>query len=134
MKILGQTFVILFLAVVLVSPVLASAQIYRLEPLVVCGYKDMPAQDQQCKFPHLILFVKNLIKDLVLIAFPLTAVTFAWAGFLILTSGGDKGKLEKGRGMLIKVGIGFAWIVGAYILVTFIINTFVKSGSIVNLL
>jgi hypothetical protein len=109
-------------------PLFASAAV-GWQSLIVCGATNHP-----CKFVDLITLVKNFINDLVILALPAAAIAFAWAGFLILTSGGDQGKLKTGKGILIKVAIGFAWIIGAYVLVTFIMNTFVDVSNATNLL
>lgn len=112
----------------LATPLVAGAVGW--EPLVVCG--DSVAT--MCKWDDLIIFARNFINDLVILALPVAAIAFAWAGFMILTSGGDEGKMKTGRGVLIKVAIGFAWIVGAYVIVQFIIKTFVDARYFTNLL
>jgi len=112
----------------LTVPVLVSAVGWQ--PLVVCG--DTVAT--MCNWDSLILFARNVINDLIILALPVAAIAFAWAGFQILTSGGDEGKMKKGKDVLFKVAIGFAWIVGAYVLVQFIIKTFVDARYFTNLL
>lgn len=134
MKYLSLLLILLILAPTLL-PVSVSAQqnanssgIWK--DLIVCdGTTAKP-----CNFSSLIEFVQNLINDLIVISIPIVAIAFAWAGFLILTSGGDPGKLKTGKGIMIKVGIGFAWIIGAYVVVSFIIKTFVDPKGVTQLL
>lgn len=113
-------------------PFLANAQSSSsgiLAPLVVCGY-----DNHSCQFQDLIVFVNNFIHDLIILAIPFATIAFAWAGFLILTSAGDTSKMKRGRGVLIKVAIGFIIILAAYTVVSFITKTFVKLPSQFNLL
>ncbi len=109
-------------------PSLAFAQIPTgWKDLIVCSGSD-------CNFNSVILFINNLINDLILISFPVAAVAFAWAGFTILTSGGSEEKKNRGKSILIKVAIGYAIIIGAYVVVTFITKTFLNADYYVNLL
>lgn len=128
MKFITKTKIFSALALIFAIPSLANAAV-GWQPLVVCGYDNNP-----CKWTHIILFANNFINDLILLALPVAAIAFAWAGFLILTSGGDESKMKTGKSVLIKVAIGFAWIIGAFVLISFIMKTFVTLPSAFNLL
>ncbi len=137
MKKLNVKIVLLVLAFVFViTPFISNAQTvnqpstgFGWKNLIVCGEASHP-----CHFEDLITLVQNLINDLVLLSFPIAGIAFAYAGFLILTSAGDMGKVKKGREIFIKVGIGFAIIIGAFTVVSFIVNTFVSDAGIINII
>ncbi len=87
-----------------------------------------------CHFKDLIEFVNIALDFIIKLAVVIAPISFAWAGFLILTSGGDPGKLKQGKEILVKVGIGFAIILAAYLVISFIMNTFVLDGTFIQLL
>lgn len=92
------------------------------KPLIVC---DGPS----CQFSDLILLVNNLIHDLVLISTLLAVIVFVWAGFLLLTSGGNKSTYDKAKGMLWKVLIGYLWILAAWLIVYTITSVLLKDAG-----
>ena len=51
----------------------------------------------------------------------IAALVFAYAGFLILTAGGNESKMEKGRGMFMPVVWGFVWMLSAWLIVKLIL-------------
>ncbi|MFZ3020330.1 MAG: pilin [Minisyncoccia bacterium] len=129
-------FLILTLALIAL-PFFASAQVSDpansgsrfWKPLIICGEINNP-----CNFGKLVELTNNIITDLVVISFPLAALSFAWAGFLILTSAGNMAKVSQGKAILLKVGTGFVIILSAFLVVSFIISTFVNQNSIINII
>lgn len=89
--------------------------------LIVCGGPD-------CTFGHLITLVQNLITDLIILSTFLATIAFAYAGFLLLTSGVSPGKKDEAKKVFIKVLIGYLWILGAWILVYTIAKVLLKPG------
>ncbi|HEY9586250.1 MAG TPA: pilin [Candidatus Paceibacterota bacterium] len=100
------------------------------EGLIPCGFEGKP----KCDFNQLMILANNIITFLVTLSFPVAAVAFAYAGFLIMTAGGDTGKVERGKEIFKNVGIGFIIILAAFLVVSVIMKTFVKSSEFVNLL
>ena len=78
--------------------------------LIVCEGPD-------CDFAHLMKLVNNLIEMLIYISTFLATVVFAYAGFILLTSGGNESAKTKAKEMLGKVIIGYLCILGAWLLV-----------------
>lgn len=103
-----------------------------------CGYdknKNGTIEEKElCHYSNLVEFANTAIDFIIKLALVVAPISFAWAGFIILTSGGDEGKLKKGKEILIKVGIGFAVILASYLFISFIMNTFVKPNAIVPIL
>ncbi|MFZ2484740.1 MAG: hypothetical protein WAX80_00515 [Minisyncoccia bacterium] len=96
------------------------AQVWQ--PLVGPGVCSGP----DCTFGSLIILLKNLITDLVIISTLLAAMAFAYAGIVLLTSGGSEAKKETAKGILWKVLIGYLWILFAWIIVYTITSTLLK--------
>ncbi|MDO8505187.1 MAG: pilin [bacterium] len=92
--------------------------------LIVCGR----TVSEPCTFAHLILLTKNLINALVLISTFLATAAFAYAGFILLTSGGSEGQRDKAKEIFRKVLIGYLWILAAWLLVYTITSVLLNSG------
>ncbi len=103
-----------------------------------CGYDNnkngVIEETELCHYSNLIEFANTAIDFIIKLALVVTPISFAYAGFIILTSGGDEGKLKKGKEILIKVGIGFAVILASYLFISFIMNTFVDPEAVVQIL
>jgi putative copper export protein len=91
------------------------------QPLIVCSGPD-------CTFASLILLVKNLITDLIILSTFLAVVAFAYAGFLLMTSGGSESGKDKAKKIFTKVLIGYVWILGAWVIVYTISTVLLKPG------
>lgn len=89
--------------------------------LIVC---DGP----NCTFADLITLVQNLINFLIIISTFLATAAFAYAGILLLTSGGNESALKKAKDIFWKVLIGYLWILGAWLLVYTITSVLLKDG------
>ena len=70
-----------------------------------------------CTFDHFVQLGQNLINFLIVLSIPLTAIAFAWAGFLMVTSAGSEEKIKQGKAIFGKVLVGFIFILGAWLIV-----------------
>lgn len=70
-----------------------------------------------CDFNSLIILAQNLITNLILLSTLLAVAAFAYAGFILLTSGGSEDKKNDAKKVFTKVLIGYLWILGAWLLV-----------------
>ena len=93
--------------------------------LVVCG---TAKYNHDCSFADLITVAQHLIQDLVILSTLLATAVFAYAGFKLLTSGGDPGALKEAKGILFKVIIGYLWILSAWLIVYTITTALLKDG------
>ena len=91
--------------------------------LIVCDGVTDP-----CGFDDLIDLVKALITDLVLLSTLLAVAAFCYAGFLLLTSGGNESAKEKAKTTLFKVVKGYLWILAAWLVVYTITSVLLKDG------
>ncbi|MSR87563.1 MAG: hypothetical protein EXS69_00075 [Candidatus Zambryskibacteria bacterium] len=92
-----------------------------MDPLIVCNGPD-------CDFAKLIELAKVLINDMVVLSTLLAAMVFAYAGFLLLTSGGNEGDKTKAKDMFFKVLKGYLWILAAWLVVYTITSTLLDEG------
>ncbi len=82
-----------------------------------------------CGWDELIAAIDRLIDFGMLIAAPLAAIAFVWAGVLYLTAAGNEGQIKKAHGIFKSVLIGFILVLSAWLIVKLILNTFAPSIS-----
>jgi len=64
------------------------------------------------------------------ISIPIAVIGFIYAGFLIMTAGADTGKVSKGKELLLKIAIGFFFVLAAWLIVNLITSTlFIGEGN-----
>lgn len=91
--------------------------------LIVCNGTTVP-----CTFDKLVLLANTLISDLVIISTLLATAVFIFAGFKLLTSGGNPSAMSDAKKMFMKVLIGYLWILAAWLVVYTITNTLLKGN------
>jgi len=91
------------------------------ETLIVCD-------GTNCEFSDLIVLAQNLITDLIVISTFLATAAFAYAGFILLTSGGNESAKTRAKEIFRKVLIGYLWILGAWLLIYTITSVLLRSG------
>ena len=91
--------------------------------LIVCESVSAPGP---CTLNSLILLAQNLITDLIILSTFLATAAFAYAGIILLTSGGSEAKKDQAKTIFTKVLIGYLWILGAWLLVYTITTVLLK--------
>ena len=81
------------------------------------GWQNLIVCTNDCNFGHLIALVQALIHDLIFLSTIFATAAFAFAGFKLLTSGGNEKTAEEAKGIFKKVGWGYLWILVAWLLV-----------------
>ena len=89
--------------------------------LIVC---DGP----NCKFSDLIVLTQNLIHNLIVLSTFLAVAAFAYAGIILLTSGGSESAKTKAKDIFLKVLKGYLWILAAWLLVYTITSVLLEPG------
>ena len=87
---------------------------------------------QGCGFADAVLMINNIIDYLIMIAMPLAAVAFAYAGWLHLTAGEDTGKVDKARRIFLDVGVGVLIVLSGWLVFSLIATTFLNSNYVNN--
>lgn len=86
--------------------------------LIVCGDKEVNGVVQnQCGWADLVQLAIHIINFCMYLVVPLAALSFAYAGFLILSAGGDSGKVKKGKDIFTKVAIGIFWVIAGWLVI-----------------
>lgn len=95
--------------------------------LIACNGAD------DCDFAALVATIDRVIKFLIFyVAFPIVAIVVAWAGWLLLTSGGNPGARDKAKGMIGKVVGGLIIALLAWAIVKLILITLGYSGPLLQ--
>jgi hypothetical protein len=89
-----------------------------------CGYNlGGDGNGRICGFNDLIGLIQEVIEYIFILTVPITAIVFAYAGFLYITSGEKPKKREDAKNAMIKVVIGIAVVMSAWLVVTLIVTT-----------
>jgi hypothetical protein len=111
--------------------------------LVICGkdlnhdgqVKDVKSSQgavtskEECHFIDLIDALYKIIHYLILIAGSLAAISFAYAGYLYLTAGGDEHNIHHAHEIFWKVAVGFVIMLGAWLFVRTIEKTLIVEDN-----
>src|SRR3989344_7120459 len=84
----------------IVIPVLLLIFIFAPVGVMAAEGAFIPCDGPNCGFPELMQLVQNILNWIVMISFPATIITFSYAGFIMLTSGGNSSKKDQAKEML----------------------------------
>ncbi|MFA6523913.1 MAG: fibronectin type III domain-containing protein [Candidatus Paceibacterota bacterium] len=88
--------------------------------LIPCGTTANPTA---CGFNDLMKLINNVVNFILFdMVVPIAAIMFAYAGILLIFSGGDTSKRSKAKSIFINVAIGFIIAIAAWLIVEFILN------------
>lgn len=119
MKNIKKISFVFFSLILILSPLLIFAQD---KPLVPCT--------NDCDFDKLLELVNKVLHYVVIgLAVPIMAIMFCYAGFLMLTSGGEASQKTKAKKIFGSVAIGFIIAAAAFIIVKFILNLLGYNGA-----
>jgi hypothetical protein len=120
-KTIKKIFIHSFIFTILSLPMISYA-----EGLVPCDGLD-------CNYDHFIELIIGIIKFSIQLGIAFSAIIFAWAGWLYMTSGGDSAKIKQAHGLFVKVLWGFLFALGAFLIVELIANSLGLKAGIVNI-
>jgi len=83
----------------------------------------LPNCGANCDFNHLMELANNIMRFIIMIAIPLAAIAFSWAGFLYITAAGNESQIHHAHDIFIKVATGFFFILAAWLIVYLITST-----------
>lgn len=90
--------------------------------LIACG---ADPSNYDCDFNALIDTINKFVNFLIIfVAFPVVAIVIAWAGVLLITSGGSSSKKEHAKSMITHVVIGLAVALLAWAIVKIVLVVF----------
>ncbi len=109
----------ILIAACLILPQSASAQF----GLLACG-------GVECQACHLVDTANNVIRFLISILASIGVLLFVFGGFLFLTARGDTSQVDKAKGILIDVVIGFVIVLAAWLIVDTVMKNLLPSGQV----
>lgn len=87
-----------------------------------------------CNLSDLINTVNSAINFLVIISASIAAIMFITAGFLYMTAGGDTGKVGQAHKIFQATAIGFAIVVGGWLIIKMVISGLSIDDNFQNIL
>ena len=95
------------------------------------GYDDVSRQvSNPCGFNDLLTMVNKVINFILFVMFiPIAAILFAYAGFMLITSGGEVGKKKKALSVFWNVGLGLVIAVASWLIISTILSIVGFDGS-----
>lgn len=127
-KIYFKKFIV-FVAIIsiYILPIISFAVLGVDERIVTCGAVD--GSQPECNFVELLRTANNIITFLIkFIATPLAAIIFAYAGFLLLFSGGNSSKMTEAKKIMLNMLIGYVIVLASWIIVKTILSTLGYTG------
>lgn len=101
--------------------------------LVPCGTEKDPITKRvtnPCTYDHIFELINTVINFILyILAIPIAAIMFAYAGFLYLTSGGDTGKVSKATSIFGDVAMGLVFVAGAWLIIKTVLSVLGYDGS-----
>lgn len=121
--------IVLLIAAVAIAltPALASAQTI---PTIVPDNCRGADAAKNCGFCDIGELAQNTINAGIYIAVFLSALLFAWAGWLYMTAGGEPGKASQARQIFWNVGVGLAIILAAWLIVDLIMKMLISEEAL----
>jgi hypothetical protein len=137
LKTLSATLLLLMFVSMSAMPLVASAAVKIPSGLIPCGNAPSGSsvdtiKGQECTFDDLLKLGLNIVKYLVWLSIPLAAISFAWAGFLYLSSAGNQSKVESAKQIFIKTLIGFLFVISAWLIVWVIVSLLLPDLSLLK--
>lgn len=117
-----STILIVLVLVLVVAPSAAFAA--GIPTIVPCGGTGQP----QCTVCDLAKLAQNILNAAIYLAVVLSAVLFAWAGFLYLTNVGNAGGVTKAKEVFFNVAIGLSIILAGWLVVDIVMRAFVGAS------
>lgn len=99
-------------------------------PLVFCGGKNKDGSPQkECQLSDLNKLIQDILNLTFMFAGFIVAGMFMYAGFLLITSVGDTGKIQKAKDIFRRVVIGFLIMSLSYIIVKNLVTSLLGTGG-----
>ncbi len=116
MKISEKFLIIMAVVLVLIGPIFVSAQ-----SIVPCGQDKnsdgLIGPSEECTFNHFVVMIGNVVNGTLLVISVWAAISFMYAGYAYLTSGGSQEKVSYAKSLFKKVLIGYILILSAWAIV-----------------
>ena len=122
----------LTLALMLCALVLPIAVFAQADPGTTPPTQLVPCAGLDCQFCDLATLVQRLIRFAILIAVPIAAGLFAYAGILYFSAAANEGNIGKAKKIFASAFVGFLIALAAFLIVEVILRTLVKDQYVTN--
>lgn len=128
-KTISLFFITTFLVLGSTVPVFAQSDPFKDQGLIPCGNEVNEAGQlvNPCGFDDFIALVNNVVKFLIWVSIPIAVIAFTYAGFLMLTSGGNPGQIDRAKGIFKNVAIGLIFVISAWLIVYLIVSSLAET-------
>ncbi|MEI8175171.1 MAG: DUF5018 domain-containing protein [bacterium] len=93
-----------------------------------------PCPEDGCGFNELMIVINKVINFIIFVmAVPIAAIMFAYAGFMLVTSGGASEQRTKAKGIFVSVAIGLALAAACWLIVHTLLSIVGYNGSWIGL-
>ncbi len=93
-----------------------------------------PCPEDGCGFNELMIVINKIINFIIFVmAIPIAAIMFAYAGFMLVTSGGASEQRTKAKGIFISVAIGLVIAAACWLIVHTLLSIVGYDGSWIGL-
>ncbi len=123
----AATILLLMLLISTALPSLATAQQNVLNKVVPCDGTSLSGTE--CTVCHLATLAQNILNTAIYIAVFLSAILFAWAGWVYMTAMGNMNKTTKAKKVFTNVAIGLVIILMGWLVVDTIMRTLVGGNT-----
>ena len=89
----------------------------------------VPCKGTDCTFCDLIKLVENIVNFLWSLAAVVAGAMLVYGGFIMMTAGGDQGKVKEGKGIITQALIGFIIMFVAWILINLVLSV-IATGEV----
>jgi len=91
--------------------------------------------ETECTFEKLLLMVNKVIRFLIfVIGVPIVTLMFAYAGFVLLTSGGNPSKKDEAKSLILNATIGLIILLAAWLIVRTVLVIFGYTGPLLGIM
>src|SRR3989338_4732208 len=127
-RILPKLLSLLAILFLFAAPLAVFADGFPPVPIVPnCYTDDFQITTTGCDFDDAVHLIRHLLDWALFLVIPLATLLFTYAGWLYLSSGGNSGKISQAHGIFWSVGLGFAWVLGAWFVVKLISDALLKN-------
>lgn len=117
---LFTTLIVFLFFITLVFPIISLA----------ADTKNLIPCTDNCGFNELMSLINNVISFILFkLAIPIAAISFAYAGFLLVTSGGNTERKSKAKSIFTNVALGLVFAVAAWLIVNTVLSILGYDGS-----
>jgi hypothetical protein len=116
--------ILIFLSVflILIMPAVSLAQADPNQGLIPCGRSPGPnvpnSVTKPCEFKDFMTLINNVIRFILFkMVVPIAAIMFAYAGVLLVTSGGSEEQKTKAKNIFTNVAIGLIIAIAAWLII-----------------